>query len=354
MRWIEHTRIPLSKIAGIAVLLAGFLLAASLCFGAPLNSSQTPNIFRPASTPADSIFHLSLLVLTVTGLIFLVVFSLIVYAIVKFRRRGGEDGREPPQVYGSNQVELAWTVIPVLIVVVLFLATARVIHSTQDAPEPRGSIEVTVVGHQFWWEFRYPQLGVVTANELHVPVSDPSDPTPTFLTLMSADTDHSFWVPRLAGKTDLIPNRVNHMWIDPHQTGLYLGQCAQYCGVEHADMLLRVYVESQKQFDDWIHVQQAYAVGEDSANEGRRIFESTGCINCHTIRGTVADGTFGPDLTHLMSRDTLASGIVPNTAENLRQWIRDPDSIKPGCLMPPMKLSDSDVDAIVAYLETLR
>jgi cytochrome c oxidase subunit II len=354
MRWTEQTRIGLSKMIGITVLLAGLFLAARLCLGATADSSRTPNIFKPVSTPGDSIFHLSLLVLAVTGLIFLVVFSLIVYAVVKFRRKGGEDGREPAQVYGSNQVELAWTVIPVLIVIVLFLATARVIHSTQDAPEPRGAIEVTVIGHQFWWEFRYPQLGIVTANELHVPVSDPSGPTPTFLTLMSADTDHSFWVPRLAGKTDLIPNRVNHMWIDPYKSGLYLGQCAQYCGVEHAEMLLRVYVEPRKQFDDWVHAQQALAVSDDSANEGRRIFESNGCINCHTVRGTVADGSFGPDLTHLMSRDTLASGVVRNTEENLRQWIQDPDSLKPGCLMPAMKLTDGDLNAIVAYLETLR
>ena len=354
MRCNEQTRILLNKATAIAVLLAGFLLAATLCFGAPADSSQIPNIFRPASTPADSIFRLSLLVLTVTGLIFLVVFGLIVYVLVKFRRRDGDDGREPPQVYGSNQVELAWTVIPVLIVVVLFLATARVIHSVQDAPEPPGSIEVTVTGHQFWWEIRYQQLGIVTANELHVPVSDPSHPTPTFLTLMSADTDHSFWVPRLAGKTDLIPNHVNHMWIDPHETGLFLGQCAQYCGVEHAKMLLRVYVDSQEQFDKWVQTQKTESVSDSSVEEGRHIFESNGCINCHAVGGTVANGRFGPDLTHLMSRDTLASGIIPNTAENLRQWIQDPDSLKPGCLMPAMKLTDRDMDAIVAYLGTLR
>jgi len=354
MKLSEQTRILRSKATGIAVLLAGFLLAARLCLGAPADSSQVPNIFRPASTPADSIFHLSLLVLAVTGVIFLVVFGLIVYAVVKFRRRGSEDGREPPQVYGSNQVEIAWTVIPVLIVIVLFLATARVIHSVQDAPEPAGSIEVTVIGHQFWWEFRYPQLGIVTANELHIPVSDPSHPTPTFLTLMSADTDHSFWVPRLAGKTDLIPNHVNHMWVDPHETGLWLGQCAQYCGVEHAMMLLRVYVDSQEQFDKWVQTQKTEAVSDDSVEEGRHIFESTGCINCHAVSGTVANGRFGPNLTHLMSRDTIASGILPNTAENLRQWIQDPEPIKPGCLMPAMKLSDRDVKSVVAYLETLR
>jgi cytochrome c oxidase subunit 2 len=354
MKCSQQTRILVSKAAGVLVLTAGFLLAARLCFGAPVDSPRTPNIFRPESTPADSIFHLSLLVLAITGLIFLVVFSLIVYSIVRYRRRDGGDHREPPQVYGSNQIELAWTVIPVLIVLVLFLATARVIHSVQDAAEPHGSIEVTVIGHQFWWEFRYPRLGIVTANELHVPVSDPSHPTPTFLTLLSADTDHSFWVPRLAGKTDLIPNRVNHTWIDPHDRGIYLGQCAQYCGVEHAKMLLRVYVDSQEQFDKWVYTQRTDAVSDASVDEGRRIFESTGCINCHAVRGTVANGRFGPDLTHLMSRDTIASGVIPNTPENLRNWIQNPDSIKEGSLMPAMKLSDEELDALVAYLGTLR
>jgi cytochrome c oxidase subunit II len=242
----------------------------------------------------------------------------------------------------------------VLIVLILFLATARVIHSIQDVAAPRGSIEVTVIGHQFWWECRYPRLGIVTANELHVPVSDSSRPTPTFLTLLSADTDHSFWVPRLAGKTDLIPNRVNNTWIDPHEIGLYLGQCAQYCGVEHAKMLLRVYVDTPDQFDKWVQNQKAAAASDSSAEEGRRVFESTGCINCHTVRGTVADGRFGPDLTHLMSRDTIASGVVPNTTENLRQWIQEPDSIKEGSLMPAMQLRDDDLDALVAYLRTLR
>lgn len=343
------------KLVGIAVLLAGFLLAAKLCLGAPpADHFQVPSIFKPQSTPAESIFHLSILVLAITGVIFGTVFSLLAYSIAKYRRRRGDDRSEPPQVYGSNQVELAWTVIPVLVVLVLFLATARVIHSIQDAPQPPGTIEVTVIGHQFWWEFRYPGLGVVTANELHVPVSDPSHPTPTFLTLMSADTDHSFWVPQLAGKTDLIPNRVNHMWIDPHQTGLYVGQCAQYCGVEHALMLLRVYVDSQEQFDQWVKQQREPAAANVTSDEGRRVFETTSCVNCHTVSGTVANGRFGPDLTHLMSRNTIASGIMPNTSENLRNWIQDPNSIKPGSLMPAMQLNEKDQDALVAYLEALR
>ena len=354
MRGSQQTRDLLSKLASVAVLLVGFLLPASLCFGAPANPSQIPNIFRPESTPANSIYGLSLLVLSITGFIFVIVFSLLVYSIAKYRRRGADDGREPPQVYGSNQVELAWTVIPVLIVLVLFLATARVIHSIQDAPKPSGAIEVIAIGHQFWWEFRYPALGVVTANELHVPVSNPSHPTPTFMTLTSADTDHSFWVPRLAGKTDLIPNRVNHMWIEPHDTGLYLGQCAQYCGTQHAKMLLRVYVDSPEQFDRWVQEEKRPALVNGSAEQGRQVFETTACVNCHAILGTVADGRFGPDLTHLMSRDTIASGAAPNTPEQLKLWIQNPDAIKPGSLMPAMKLSEKDLDALTAYLETLR
>jgi cytochrome c oxidase subunit 2 len=342
------------KLVALAVLAAGFLLAASLCVGATGTNPPIPNIFKPQSTPADSIFQLSLLVLAITGLIFVVVSGLLVYSVVKFRRRGGDDGSEPPQVYGSNQVELAWTVIPVIIVLVLFLATARVLQSVEDAPKPPAAIEVIAIGHQFWWEFRYPALGVVTANELHVPVSDPLSPTPTFITLLSSDTDHSFWVPNLAGKTDLIPNRVNHTWIDPHETGLYVGQCAQYCGTQHAKMLLRVYVDSSEQFGQWVQQQRKPAVASDLVDKGRQIFETTACVNCHTVSGTIADGHFGPDLTHLMSRDTIASGAAQNNPENLRAWIQNPDSIKPGSLMPAMQLNEKDMDALTAYLVTLQ
>ncbi len=331
-------------------------VASAVRWGPP---SSSTSIFAPASTPANSIFGLSLFVLLITGVIFVIVGSLLVYAAVRFRKRASDDGREPPQVYGSNQLELAWTVIPVLIVVVLFLTTARIIHAIQDAREPSNALEVTVVGHQFWWEYRYPKYGFVTANELHVPVSEPQSPTPTFLSLLSADTDHSFWVPRLAGKTDLIPNHPNNTWIDPHKTGLYLGQCAQYCGTQHAKMLLRVYVQPRADFDRWVRLQQQQsspvnAQMNQEAAEGRRVFEGTACINCHAVRGTVADGRFGPDLTHLMSRDTIAAGAAPNTPENLRLWIQNPEAIKPGSLMPAMNLSDQDFDRLAAYLLTLR
>jgi cytochrome c oxidase subunit II len=312
------------------------------------------NIFAPESTPAKSIFDLSMFVLAITGLIFLVVCVLLVYAIVKFRASGADANREPAQVYGSTQIELAWTIIPVLIVVVLFVATARVIHAIQDAPKPLTALEVTVIGHQFWWEYRYPALGIVTANELHVPVSDLSRPRPTFLTLMSADTDHSFWIPQLAGKTDLIPNHINRTWFDPQRTGLFLGQCAQYCGLQHGKMLQRVSVDSPEDFDAWVKAQQQPAEQDREALTGRRVFETTACINCHTVRGTVANGRFGPDLTHLMSRSTIASGAAENTPDNLRLWLRNPDAIKPGSLMPAMQLSDAGLDALVRYMESLR
>jgi cytochrome c oxidase subunit 2 len=311
-------------------------------------------IFSPASTPARSVFDLSLFVLGVTAVIFVIVFSLLLYSVVKFKHRRDDDGREPPQVYGSNQLELAWTVIPILIVVTLFMASARVIADIQKASPPSGAIEVVAIGHQFWWEFRYPGLNVVTANELHVPVSDTAHPTPTFIKLLSADTDHSFWVPRLAGKTDLIPNRVNNTWIDPHDTGIYLGQCAQYCGTQHAKMLLRVYVQTREEFDRWIQEQTRPAHTPDDVTIGQRIFERTACVNCHTVTGTVANGRFGPDLTHLMSRDTIGSGAATNTPANLRQWIRNPDVLKPGCKMPAMELGDEEVRAVAAYLSTLR
>src|SRR4029077_2401399 len=189
--------------------------------------------------------------------------------------------------------ELAWTIVPVLIVVALFLATARVIASIQHPPKPKDALDVVVIGHQYWWEYRYPTCGVVPANELHVPVSAPAHPTPTFLTLLSADTDHSFWVPRLAGKTDLIPNHPNRMWIDPQQAGVYLGQCAQYCGTQHAKMLLRVYVQPRMAFDRWIRDQRQVAVATDAVSEGRVAFETGPCLACHPAGGHTRTGQYG-------------------------------------------------------------
>lgn len=312
------------------------------------------SIFDPASTPAAEIYSLSVLVLGISAAIFVVVAGLIVYSIVRFRQRPGDVDREPPQIYGSNPIEVAWTVVPLLIVFVLFLVTTRTLLAVQRAPAPPGALRVTVIGHQWWWEFRYPDLGIVTANELHVPVSSPGDRRPTYLQLESVDVVHSFWIPQLNGKTDVIPNRANSMWIEPVRPGIYLGQCAEYCGTQHAHMLLRVTAHPPGEFDAWVASQRAPAVVDPSVEAGRALFQSVACVNCHHVDGTVADGVFGPDLTHLMSRATIGAGVAPNTPDALRAWVNDPDQLKPGVLMPAMKLSKADVDQIVSYLATLK
>lgn len=319
--------------------------------------AATPTtLFDPASTPAHSIFDLSMLVLAITAAIFAAVGGLLIFALLRYRHRPSspEAEQEPAQIYGSTQIELSWTVIPVLIVVVLFLATTRVIFSTESIPKPHNTLDVTVIGHQYWWEYRYPKLGVVTANELHIPVSDVAHPLPTYLTMTSADTDHSFWVPRLAGKMDVIPNKINVMWMDPQAAGLYLGQCAQYCGVQHAKMLLRVYVDTPEQFAAWVAQQKKPGMEDPNAAAGRAVFEHNACISCHTVTGTVATGRFGPDLTHVGSRDTIASGAVPNTPANIRSFVDDPANLKPGARMPAMHLSDHDLDLVTAYLTSLK
>jgi len=234
------------------------------------------------------------------------------------------------------------------------MVTARVVVAIQNRHAPPDALQVTAIGHQWWWEIRYQDLGVVTANELHVPVSTAAKPALTFLKLESADVAHSFWVPQLSGKTDLIPNRTNSMWIDPQQEGTFLGNCAEYCGMQHANMLLRVIVQSPAEFEKWATAQRLGPSSDSRVEAGRATFLSLSCVNCHTLSGTSASGTFGPDLSHLMSRATLGSGVIPNTPENLRAWVKDPQAIKPGNLMPNMQLNARELDEVVSYLSSLK
>jgi cytochrome c oxidase subunit 2 len=312
------------------------------------------SIFEPASVPAEAIVDYTMLVLAICGAIFVVVASLIVIAIVRFRVRPGDDGREPPQIYGGFRIELAWTVVPVLIVVVLGLVTARTIYALQKDEAPPGALEIVAIGHQWWWEFTYPEYGFTTANELHLPLGDDGGPRPSFLVLESQDVIHSFWVPRLAGKIDLIPNRTNHLWIEPTEAGEYLGQCAEFCGTQHAGMLLRVVVEPREDFERWAAAQQRPAVADPAVAHGRDLFEQTACVSCHRVRGIDADGRFGPDLTHLMSRATLGSGVATNDRAHLLEWVARPDHLKPGVRMPAMQLAPEEIEAVVDYLVTLQ
>lgn len=322
------------------------------------------SIFDPASPPAESIRSVSALVAGIAAFIFIIVEGVLFYSVFRFRARGPRTS-EPPQVYGSKAIEVAWTSAPALIVFILVLVVTRTLWDV-NRPNPVSKSQdhalfVTVVGHQWWWEYVYEsydgrKLDLITANEMHVPASTGGVTRPVYLTLKSADVCHSFWVPRLGGKTDLIPGHPNEMWFQTDRPGLYLGQCAEYCGTQHANMLLRVKVDEPAEFEKWLEHEGESAVTpvNSAAKEGQATFLAQSCVNCHRVRGTRAAGTFGPDLTHLAGRQTLASGMIENDRENLQKWLVDPQQVKPGCLMPAFGLSARETNEIVAYLSTLR
>ncbi len=347
-------------MAVFVVSLPSGLTAQTVVDG--VTTHAVSNMFDPKSTPALMIHEVSLLVLLICAGIFVVVAGLLTYTIFKFRRRPGDDDQEPPQVYGSTQIELAWTVLPILITVVLVLVTARTIADIQNARLPESALDIKVVGHQWWWEVQYLNASgetiFTTANEIHIPLSTDEDRRPTRVALQSADVIHSFWVPQLNGKTDVIPNRTNELWLEPTETGLFLGNCAEYCGTQHANMLLRVFVEKPEDYEAWARNQQLLppATSPDPAVElGRQLFAANSCINCHVVDGALGARVFGPDLTKLATRTTIAGGSLPNTPKVLFDWIKDPEAhdMKPGALMPAMQLVDSDIDHIVTYLQTL-
>lgn len=348
--------------------MSGVGLGSSALIAAAEGSVRDLSIFEPASPAAESIVSLSLLAFAVAALIFLVVEFVLFYTIVRFRRRansgaGSAVTAEPPQVYGSNPIEIAWTVAPTMIVFFLVLVTARTLWEVNAAPpldeHKSGLLEVTVVGRQWWWEYQYESydgrtLNFITANELHIPVSEEGQLRPTKLTLESADVCHSFWVPRLEGKVDLIPGISNTLWLQTEEAGLFLGQCAEFCGTQHAHMLLRVVVETPAEFEKWLAQQAEPAADDPAVAAGKAAFLAESCVNCHRVRGTPAAGNYGPDLTHLMSRQTFAAGMVDLSAPTLARWIHDPQDIKPGCLMPAFGLDREKEDLIVRYLLTLR
>lgn len=318
-----------------------------------LPEHRVADIFKPMASPAAAEKNIAMLVIGITGAIFVVVGGLIAFTIFRFRRKHGDDThQEPAQVYGSNQIEAAWTIIPILIVFILIGVSARVIAAVENASPPRNTTHITLIGHQWWWEVYYPDYGIRTANEIHVPANTDGK-TATYLTLQSVDVIHSFWLPQLSGKTDLIPNRNNFMWIDPKEPGIYLGNCAEYCGTQHANMLLRVIAQEPADFQQWAANQAKPQPDNAQAAEAKAKFESLSCINCHAIRGTVAIGKFGPDLTHLMTRQTIGAGVLDNNAKNLHDWVNDPQDPKPGCFMPSLKLTNGELDQVVSYLQSL-
>jgi cytochrome c oxidase subunit 2 len=293
--------------------------------------------------PADAIGTLALIVGIIAAFIFVGVEAALVYAIWRYRASRNPTG-EPAKFENNRRLEIAWTAAPALILAVIFvltLGTMAEINGAGVAPTMR----IAATGHQWWWEFGYG--GTRTANELHIPVDTPID-----LDLTSVDVIHSFWVPELGPKMDMLPGTTNHLRLFARRAGSYDGQCAEFCGVEHAWMRIRVIVQSQAEFDSWLAAQRSPAAIQ--GGEGERVFLSNICVNCHAIAGTTAKGTAGPDLTHVASRATLGAGVLPNDVARMRAWLLDPQRYKPGSLMPRVPLSDADLDALAAYLGALK
>lgn len=353
--------------------LAGVLVLAA-CSGEYPQSS-----IAPATDFAHQIQDLYFQIFLWTMGILAVVWIVLAYILVRFRER--PESTEPEQVHGHLGLEIAWTIVPALIVVAIALPTIQATFDTQT-PDPDAMV-VDVIGHQYWWEFRYPELGGQrTANELRLPVD-----RPVALRIWSEDVLHSFWVPQLGGKRDANPLRAvpegddatyNWIFMTPQETGVFMGQCAEFCGQSHAIMGMRVVVEPQGDFDAWLADWEAgHEAGTASAaaaadpqqaliDEGRQVFfdGQYGCIACHAVEGTSAGGVLGPNLTLLGQRSRIAAGWLENTQENLVRWITAPQEVKPGVLMPGVDqaaptwpatgLTEEQVRAVAAYLHSLR
>lgn len=333
---------PRARRLAIVAVGAGLALLLAACEVTP----QTA--FNPRSEYATEGLDLFQTIIVLGVVIGVLVEAALVYTAIRYRRRRNDT--LPPQTHGNTLVEVAWTTAPVVVVGYILFITIPLIFHTQ-APAPQGSMDVDVIGHQFWWEFQYPGTNVTTANELHLPIGRTVN-----LILHSDDVIHSFWIPALGGKRDAFPSHANYIWLTPDSLGEFPGQCYQLCGYSHGNMRERAIVQSQADFDAWIAAQQQPAVqpAEGNAAEGAQVFQQKGCTGCHTIEGTPAAGRVGPNLTHFASRGTFAGSIFENNAQNIRTWLRDPPAAKPGSLMPNLGLNDHELDVLVAYLQSLR
>ena len=285
-------------------------------------------------------------------LVAIVVITWLVLNILRFRDHGEGDG-EPAQVEGNGRLELTWTIIPAILILILAVPTLTQTFRLSRAPASAAAqqrLQVNVTGHQWWWGVEYPEYGFTTANEIHIPAGTWVD-----LQLTSADVIHSLWVPKLSGKTDLVPGRTNSMPLYADEPGVYSGQCAEFCGTSHTNMHLLVIVQSPADFQAWVEQRQHPATTADSdlARQGEQIFAQR-CAACHTVDGTPYQGSVGPNLTGVGSRTTIAGATVQNTDANLRRWLNDPPAVKPGAIMPRLGLTNAEIDALTAYLRGLR
>ena len=347
-----------TRVRRLAPLLAvvGVLLLATACY--PSNPMST---FDAQGPVARSQLNLFLIIFWAAVFVFVTVEGALIYSVIRFRYRPGQ--ALPVQTHGNTRLEIAWTIAPTIVLAVIAVPTVTSLFDLANPPEGDPVIEVRVIGHQWWFEFQYPDLTyrgadgearvLTTANELHIPVGWVVN-----LTLESEDVIHSFWVPKLGGKTDMVPNNVNTMWLKADAPGPsqgFAGQCAEFCGLSHALMRFKVFAEPPEVFDQWVAAQMSRPVTptEGLAEEGLRVFTSRGCNGCHTIEG-VSQGTIGPNLSHVGSRTSIAAVLMTSSDENLAAWLRDPPALKPGSFMPNLGLTEPQIDALVAYLQVLK
>ncbi|HET9014968.1 MAG TPA: cytochrome c oxidase subunit II [Thermomicrobiaceae bacterium] len=330
--------------------LKRLLLAAAGTMLLPLLGGCSAPIADRVVTPGGhAILNLFLLELAIAAFILAVVVTILVISIVRSRRLPPD--AEVPQTTGNRKVEVLYTAVPLAIEITLLVLSLMVMGVVRSDPPATNTLTVRVVGHQWYWEYIYPNQHVTTDGELHIPVN-----TPLHFEVQSADVIHSFWVPQFGWKIDAIPTKTNIMDMTVTQTGTFQGFCVEFCGNQHAWMLTTVVAESPSQFQAWVKDNAAAARPPASAQaaRGEQVFMSSTCVACHTIAGTQATGTVGPNLTHFGSRKQLGSGVLDNTPANLARWITGPQQVKPGVHMPDYKFSSADLQALVAYLEGLK
>lgn len=325
-------------------------LALTFLLAGCANSSLPQDALDPRGPFSEKTFRLAMPVFAVAGVVFVLVEGLVIFSAIKFRRRS--DDESPVQVHGNVKAEIGWTIAPAVVLVIVGIFTVGTIIDLDRVPKGPDVLKVDVTGHRWWWEYSYPDQKVVTANELHIPTG-----TDVALTLHSKDVIHSFWPPKLAGKIDVIPNHENHMTINADHPGTYYGQCAEFCGISHANMRLRVIAHTPADFERWVKANAAPpdqpAADNPDAVAGQALFRAKGCASCHTVRGYSA-GVVGPDLTHLQGRKVFAGALFDLNEKNLRRWLRNPPGEKPGSIMPNLNLTEAEITSLIAYLDTLK
>lgn len=329
-------------------LAAGLLILGAASLAGCALQDYPQSTLHPHSDYARGIQRLLETLVLWVVIIFVLVEGALIWTVVRFRSRPG--AAEPKHVHGNTMLEVAWTIAPALILAFVAVPTVLTIFKTQ-AKAPKGALEIKVIGHQWWWEFQYPEYGITTASEMHIPVG-----RPVAVSLETADVIHSFWFPIVGGKRDVVPSHINHMWFTADSVGEFPGQCAELCGVSHANMRMKLFVRTPEEFQAWTAAQKALPVEPDTtslAGKGKAVFLEVGCVACHTIEG-ISPGNIGPNLTHVGSRTTIAGSIYPNDPDHLAKWITDPQARKPGATMLNLGLNPEQVSALVAYLQSLK